>query len=281
MIDEINAFNDIFQVDMATELIKHEIGIYLDMNFLSVFGYYLGVINYSYESYFITEVLTELLLSAEDSMEKLGVIFKLDMIHDLTPLVETIIKDYKKKINKKSLNSIDMKSIENAIKYHYEEKEEILTEIIDSLLNKQIFDEDFNLFEDDILKDVSKPIVKHLEEFYNYLRDVKNLKESTCEKHVGNIELFIVHFLGITTKNEIGLINEEPVEYYLKDWFMYKVATSKNSIKEQISAIGQYAKFLEGTGYISKDTAKAIKNIMKDKDEYYNIFESLFDDLFN
>lgn len=61
---------------------------------------------------------------------------------------------------------------------------------------------------------------------------------------------------------------------------MHKVATSKNSIKEQISAIGQYAKFLESTGYISKNTGKAIKNIMKDKDEYYNIFESLFDDLF-
>lgn len=277
-IDAINEVNSKFYGDMARELLKQEIGIFIDMRFLSIFGYYLGVIQLGYSDFYIMEVLIDFLLKSKESVETLSGIFKLDEAHDLTPLGEILIKDYKNKVKKKFFKHINIEDINNILQCHHEEKEIFLQEYKSMNLSGECMD-DFDFFEDEISENISKEILAHLQEFYIYLRDIKGLKESTCEKSAGNMELFIVDCLGLKKKKEIDEINEDIIDQYLSEWFMNKVATSRNSIKEQISSIGQYTKFLEEMGYISKDTSKAIKNMIKDKDKYLNMYDRYWDDV--
>lgn len=278
-INEIKSINNKFSEDLAKEVLKQEIGIFLDMNFLSIFGYYLGVIQVGYSNFYIMEILVDFLLKSVEAVETLGFIFKLDEAHDLTPLGEVLIKDYKNKTNKKYFRNINIKDINNILQCHHEEKEMFLDEYQYMNLDGNYMNGS-EFWEDEISENISKDILVHLQEFYIHLRDVKGLKESTCEKSAGNMELLIVNCLGLTKKKEIDEINEDVIENYLSEWFINKAATSKNSIKEQISSIGQYTRFLEEIGYISKDTSKAIKNVIKDKDKYLNMYDRYLDDIF-
>lgn len=280
VIKELKDMNNIFGEGLAEQLVIEELGIFVDMFFTSVFGYYLGLIIPVYEDLMIMDTLVNFIKNPTDSLQTLGYIFKLELGHDLTPFGKFIIKDYRKKFKNKNFNDFNLRELKMIIGRYKLEKAAFL----DGLKSMNLFDDLTssdniqNILEDVSSSELSQEISVHLDEFYNYLKDIKNLKISTCEKSTGNIELFVVNYLGFTEKKELVTIQADKVEEYLGNWFIRKVATSKNSIKEQISAINQYTRFLEAKGYINKDIVKSIKDTIKDKDKYFKKLDSFFED---
>ena len=254
-----------------------EIRAYLDLFFINVMGYYLGIIQPTYVGPYIMSEMVNRFFESAGEFEKIAALFNVEAGHDLTALGEKIILDKAGSINTRSYSKFNEKDFTATLKLAKSEKEQMEKEfnlyrdtygrdkdggIIRELINVVTGnDEEFNSY---II------IQKHLEGFVQYLLETRGLKESTVITHARNMELFLGEFLRYTNDDDLKKINNNLIDNYLGDWFIRTAATSPNSIKEQIRSLKQYSSFLYQRGFITEEEMYKIKRVMEDRDKYIN-----------
>lgn len=121
---------------------------------------------------------------------------------------------------------------------------------------------------------------KLIQEFCESMK-AEGLKSSTINKHSQNIELYINDFLTYYQEKtaEEGWNN---VDDYLGDWFINKVMWSTpNSVKENITSIKKFYKYLYETGKISKANYDELLTVIKsEKDIWVEVANMDEDDLY-
>ena len=141
------------------------------------------------------------------------------------------------------------------------------------------FDEDDDYWQDDEMiadlfgEHMSREIVKHLVDFYDYLFINKKLKEKTADKHCENVEFYISNYLNMKSLDELNRITKDSIHMFMLDWFIPKVATSRSNVKDQITSLSQYVKFLVDKGIVESKLLQDFKNISKNKENYLDYFD--------
>lgn len=250
----------------------NDVGIAIDKNFTSVFGYYLGIVNPVYNEMFFIDIFLKLICSVPEQEQILGLLFTLELGHDLSEFGKYMIKDIKGNLRKEIYKSADEKQLKLVTDYYIENKDEILIEELSLFGDNGLFEEgydEYNIFENDLPIEIRN----HIVDFYGYLYEVKKLKEKTCNKHCENIEFYMRFCLEIETLENLSDINKESIHLFLLDFFIPKVATSKTSVKEVITSLNQYLKYVEQIGLVNQDLTKECKTLLKEKERYIEYFE--------
>ncbi|WMJ81549.1 hypothetical protein RBU49_04680 [Clostridium sp. MB40-C1] len=275
-------------VELAEMLSETYFGIYIDMWFISVFGYYLGIIIPNYvEVYDICDNMNKLTIN--DTMEKLGYMFDMNQAHDLTPLGEKIMSLFKKVEAKKRFQNIKENEFDELLVGIKEEMNLVLSgefegnmeEMMNVFGNfmKEFEDEDDEEDDDDYgfddyLEKENKEVTDNISKFFDYLVYKKNLKESTAQKHSENMYFFYTVYLP-QVPDSTGL-EASLIDRYM-DFYIEKVATSKTNVKDQLVSFKHYASYMESIGLIDETELDKIKEMCKKKDYYADNYEKYWE----
>ena len=188
-----------------------DFSVFFDINFTIIFGYYLGIINPIYEGPFFIEIFNKIMQVLIREENVLNGLFNLQIAHNLTPFGMKALENTVDKNRENSFKDIPMDLMNNGINFYIENKEEILEEYMDMFegINNKSNDMDFDFDEDDDMiadlfgEHMSKEIVKHLLDFYDYLFMNKKLKEKTANKHCENVELYISDYLNMRDRKSV------------------------------------------------------------------------------
>lgn len=282
---------ELTQEDFINIMADRDFSVFFDINFTMIFGYYLGIINPIYQGPFFIEIFNKTMqvLTREESV--LNGLFSLQIAHNLTTFGEKILENTIDKNRENSFKDIPMNIMNNGINFYIENKEDILEEYIGMLegLNEISNIMDFDFEEDDdedeywqdddeIIADLfgehmSKEIVKHLVDFYDYLFINKKLKEKTANKHCENIEFYISNYLNMRSLDDLNRITKDSMHIFMLEWFIPKVATSRSNVKDQLTSLSQYIKFLVDKGILDKKLLQDFKEISKNKENYLDYFD--------
>lgn len=254
-------------------MLEGRIAVFTDIFFTNIFSYYLGIIRPFYGDDFEILKFISLLAEIYNSENQMAVgtaLFILEETHDLTNFGEKIIKEKKGKIKKAAYELLNKRAVNSAIGSYLHDLEERLNEL------QEEYDED-----DEEFYEISLEIGKHLKDFENYLLKEKNVSKKTSDKHFNNIFMFLNPYNGFKSFEEIKTIDSNDIDKYLSTWFIENVATSINSVKEQITSLNQYIKYLEKVNLIEKSNLSKIKDTLKNKDKYTNAYEKYEKDYYN
>lgn len=255
---------------MATYFSQVFFGIYIDMWFVSIFGYYLGIIQPVFSKPLNMKMLSVALTGVSDSMERLALLFEMNDEHDLTPLGKKIIAEFKENLKKEEFVNISNKQmvdILEGVRVEVEEFEKWCDEDID----EEYDDED----EIDDGSDINEEIREELLAFNDYLLVEKNLKESTVDKHGAKIGFYVYMFLDRDSNSKI-LYNGKILDEYISDFYL-PYATSKTDIKDNLVAFKHYGEYMYHRGYISYKELDEIKDVCNNKNRYVAFYETYVD----
>ncbi|MEA3424179.1 MAG: phage integrase N-terminal SAM-like domain-containing protein [Bacillota bacterium] len=107
-----------------------------------------------------------------------------------------------------------------------------------------------------------------LNDFENSMMNEK-LTNKTIMNHVFNVDLFINDFLNYyeATAAEEGI---EHIDDFLSDWFIRKTMwSSESSVKQNITSLKKFYKFMMGEGLISKDKYDYMIKLIKDTKDFW------------
>ena len=115
---------------------------------------------------------------------------------------------------------------------------------------------------------------KILDEFEEYLKESK-LTPKTISKHLDNIEFYINHYLLYDE-----FVSPDKGHDRLSDFFGYffprkAMWSSANSVKENITSLKKFYKYLNTLSFIANDDLKNMNSIIKEEKESWM---SLYDD---
>lgn len=281
--DEIKAIRDIeglLEDNVANIMAISDFAVFFDINFTNIFGYYLGIINPIYDGLFFVKVFNKVVSKLIQEENVINAIFTLELGHDLTALGEVLLSEVKSNFREKMFKSSNNKMINEAIDYYLYTKEETLEENLGVFGDiDDIWDEE----DDEMLKelfgeDMPKAIIEHLIEFYDYLFTHKKLKEKTANKHCENIEVYLKFYLNIKDLLSLDKITKDSIHMFMIDCFIPNVATSKSNVKEELTSLSQYVKFLTDKGLADKSLLQEFKDISQNKDNYVDYFEECMED---
>lgn len=281
------------------EVISSMVAMYMDtvidMNFICIFAYYLGIISPAIQNAYILEQQIFSLSNVGSTEQRLSIIFNMDDFHDLTPFGEVIMKNYIKKedFNSKVYKKISEDMIEKQLKEIAREKEHIRQErnefnldyLFDDLKNykEQYVDAEIDIvpyedeYEDEEDCVIWEFVSEHMKEFREYLIEELGLKETTVDKHESNVEFFLQMYLRCKDIDEIKNLTSNIIDTYITEEYI-EMATSKTDIKNQLIAFDKYAVFLEKKGYISKEHMERIRELNRNKDEYIKRYQDMLRD---
>lgn len=281
------------------EVISSMVAMYMDtvidMNFICIFAYYLGIISPAIQNAYILEQQIFSLSNVGSTEQRLSIIFNMDDFHDLTPFGEVIMENYIKKedFNSKVYKKISEDIIEKQLKEIEREKEHIRQErnefnldyLFDDLKNykEQYIDGEIDIvpyedeYEDEEDCAIWEFVSEHMKEFREYLIEELGLKEVTVDKHESNVEFFLQMYLRCKDIDEIKNLTSNIIDTYMTEEYI-EMATSKTDIKNQLIAFDKYAVFLEKKGYISKENMERIRELNKNKDEYIKRYQDMLRD---
>lgn len=281
------------------EVISSMVAMYMDtvidMNFICIFAYYLGIISPAIQNAYILEQQIFSLSNVGSIEQRLSIIFNMDDFHDLTPFGEVIMENYIKKedFNSKVYKKISEDIIEKQLKEIEREKEHIRQErnefnldyLFDDLKNykEQYIDGEIDIvpyedeYEDEEDCAIWEFVSEHMKEFREYLIEELGLKEVTVDKHESNVEFFLQMYLRCKDIDEIKNLTSNIIDTYMTEEYI-EMATSKTDIKNQLIAFDKYAVFLEKKGYISKENMERIRELNKNKDEYIKRYQDMLRD---
>lgn len=246
------------------------LGRVIDINFTSVFGYYLGLVMPVYNDSFFTQVFLKIAKKAIKSDMLEDVIFQFEAGHELTASGDKILMNFKDKFRDKTFKKGTDKLLNDVLEHYLSYKDEYEAEIMGTLYE---IDEDFDIF-----NEVPHTIGENLNEFFNYLAFDKHLKKETCEKHYENVMFYIHFYLQCETLKDFNRISQDSLHEFLLKYFIPKFATSKTNVKDEMISLNQYFKFLSDRELINKDIMKDIKGVMKNKEFYVTYFEEWIND---
>lgn len=286
-IEAVEIIEDLAQDNIVNVMATKDFSVFFDINFTMIFGYYLGIINPIYQGPFFIEIFNKVmnvLIREEDALSGL---FSLQIAHNLTPFGEKILEKTINKNRENSFKDIPIDIMNNGINFYIENKEDILEEYIGMLEGMNgisnvmdfDFDEDDDYWQDDEMiadlfgEHMSREIVKHLVDFYDYLFINKKLKEKTADKHCENIEFYISNYLNMKSLDDLNRITKDSIHMFMLDWFIPKVATSRSNVKDQLTSLSQYVKFLVDKGIVESKLLQDFKNISKNKENYLDYFD--------
>ena len=121
---------------------------------------------------------------------------------------------------------------------------------------------------DRVMSNMQSQNKKILDDFEEYLKNA-GLTSKTISKHLDNIEFFINHYL---------LYDEfvSPDKGYdrLNDFFSYffprkAMWSSANSVKENITSLKKFYKYLQELSFITNANLKEMHSIIKEEKEYW------------
>ena len=250
---------------MATYFSQVFFGIYIDMWFVSVFGYYLGIIQPVFSKPLNMKMLSVALTGISDSMERLALLFEMNDEHDLTPLGRKIIAEFKDNIQKEEFISISKKQMNDIL-----EGVRIEVEEFEKWCDEAVFEEEYEDEIDDD-SDINEEIRDELLAFNEYLLVEKKLKESTVDKHGAKIGFYVYMFLNRDSNSKI-LYDGKILDEYISDFYL-PYATSKTDIKDNLVAFKHYGEYMYYKGYISCEVLEEIKDVCNNKNHYVAIYE--------
>ncbi|SFU78939.1 hypothetical protein SAMN04487886_11632 [Clostridium sp. DSM 8431] len=270
--DFMNLLTEIKKIDsnMMYEEEYAFLGRVIDINFTSVFGYYLGLVMPVYNDSFFTQVFLKIAKKAIKSDMLEDVIFQFEAGHELTASGDKILMNFKDKFRDKTFKKGTDKLLNDVLEHYLSYKDEYEAEIMGTLYE---IDEDFDIF-----NEVPHTIGENLNEFFNYLAFDKHLKKETCEKHYENVMFYIHFYLQCETLKDFNRISQDSLHEFLLKYFIPKFATSKTNVKDEMISLNQYFKFLSDRELINKDIMKDIKGVMKNKEFYVTYFEEWIND---
>ena len=265
--------------ELAEMLSATYFSIFIDMWFISVFGYYLGIIIPNYvQVYDICGNMNELIM-CDDAIEKQGYMFDMDEAHDLTPLGNKIMSLFKKVETKKNFNKIKEHEFnEMFVDIRKEMKLVLSGEFGESMMNmfenfREEFEdeEDYNRL-DSYFEEENEEVHEHISNFFDYLTYKKNLKESTAQNHAENMDFFCTVYLVGKMELDLKVLEADIIGHYM-NFYIRKAASSKTNVKEQLVSFKHYAIYMESIGLIDTVELDKIKELCKKKDYYSNNYE--------
>lgn len=223
--------------NLAEMLSETYFGIYIDMWFISVFGYYLGIITPNYAQVYDVYGSMNQLIRCNDPMEKQGYMFDMDEAHDLTCLGDKIMSLFKKVHPKKNFNKIKEHEFQDMFVDIKEEMKLVLSgeleESMEEMMNsfKNFMEQDDYYGFDTHFENANEEVSSHISKFYDYLAYEKNFKESTAQKHVENINFFCTVYVVGNMKLDTKVLEADMIDDYM-DFYIRKVASSKTNVKD-------------------------------------------------
>ena len=204
------------------------------------------------------------------------ILFSLESVHELTKLGEKSLLNFKNEFMGKTLKEDNTELLNECIDEYLRIKKDYSNQLLNILDNVSNFD-----FEEGLLNEyISAEIKEHLDKFYDFLHNNKNLKEKTCINHCENVESYIVEYMNMKKLEDLKYINTVSIHQFLIDWYIPKVATSKSNLKAEITSINQYLKYLKFMDLIDKDIVDDYKDIVRNKEMYEDYYDDFMDDDF-
>lgn len=105
--------------------VRREAGIYLDTYLTCILGYYLGVINPVYDQLFLAKLFIDFISHTDNPLDRLSVIFTMELGHNLTKFGEKFVMN-QKKIKRNKFKALVPKNIKECIKEYRNKKSNIL-----------------------------------------------------------------------------------------------------------------------------------------------------------
>ena len=286
-IEIMESIKSLTQEKVTNMMANKDFSVFFDINFTIIFGYYLGIINPIYEGPFFIEIFNKIMQVLIREENVLNGLFNLQIAHNLTPFGMKVLEKTVDKNIENSFKDIPMDLMNNGINFYIENKEEILEEYMDMFegMNNNFnamafdFDEDDDYIDDEDMtvdlfgEHMSREIVKHLVDFYEYLFMNKKLKEKTADKHCENVELYISDYLNMRSLEDLNRITKNSMHIFMLDWFIPNVATSASNVRSQLTSLSQYIKFLSDKGFVDKSLLQDFKEISKNKEKYVDYFD--------
>ena len=262
--------------DMLWKMKTIKLGVSIDINFTCIFGYYLGIINPIYEECFFIKLFVNLMKMSVLNESGVEILFSLESVHELTKLGEKSLLNFKNEFMGKTLKEDNTELLNECIDEYLRIKKDYSNQLLNILDNVSNFD-----FEEGLLNEyISAEIKEHLDKFYDFLHNNKNLKEKTCINHCENVESYIVEYMNMKKLEDLKYINKDSIHQFLIDWYIPKVATSKSNLKAEITSINQYLKYLKFMDLIDKDIVDDYKDIVRNKEMYEDYYDDFMDDDF-
>lgn len=270
--------------DISNIMAAKEFEVFFDINFTNVFGYYLGMIMPIYDNLFFVDVFNKIASKLIQEEAIINLIFPLELGHDLTPFGDKVVNEIKNKLREKIFKNNNSGLINEAVEYYLNTKYDALEEYM-GMFEIEDDNDDFDFFDDDdemlaelFGENMSKAIIKHLTDFYDYLFVNRGLKEKTANKHCENVEFYLSNYLNMKELDELNKITKDSLHNFIIEWFIPKVATSRSNVKDEIISLNQYLKFLVVEGFVKKELLDDFKEISKNKDNYLYYFDEYMDD---
>lgn len=248
-VQQMKNLKDNLEEDVLNKfLVKGEVAIPVDIHFTNVFAYYLGMTTSFYGINFDLEEFVDLFFEIANQSQLKVVLFGLEEFHDLTNFGQKIIA--KKK---------DLKTR----KFEFLEKEEI-----NFALEEYLFK-----FEECREEEIPEEIGDFIDEFGDYLENEKGIGEETVEKHCMNVFTYLVFFNSFQKREELKKISAESIDNFITNCYVPQFSTSKNSIKDQLTSLSQLVRYLEKVNILTKEEEKNIREQLKNKDKYIELFD--------
>ena len=117
---------------------------------------------------------------------------------------------------------------------------------------------------DKACKRIRRENEKLLDEFEGWLA-AANLTDNTIRKHIGNVELYINHYLleddALEARDGVSEITG-----FLGYWFIRKAMwASAAAIKENAAGLKKFYTFMEKTGRVDADELQTLKEAIKEE----------------
>ena len=132
-VDEKTIYNiteEVLSDEIGYWLVRREAGIYLDTYLTCILGYYLGIINPIYDELFLTKIFIDFISYTDNPIERLSIIFTMELGHNLTRFGEKIIME-RKIIKGNNFKDLVPKNIKSCIEEYKNKKDNILYHIHD------------------------------------------------------------------------------------------------------------------------------------------------------
>lgn len=132
-VDEKTIYNiteEVLSDEIGYWLVRREAGIYLDTYLTCILGYYLGIINPIYDELFLTKLFIDFVSYTDNPIERLSIIFTMELGHNLTRFGEKFIME-RKIIKENNFKALLPKNIKCCIEEYKNKKDNILYHIHD------------------------------------------------------------------------------------------------------------------------------------------------------
>ena len=132
-VDEKTIYNiteEVLSDEIGYWLVRREAGIYLDTYLTCILGYYLGIINPIYDELFLTKIFIDFISYTDNPIERLSIIFTMELGHNLTRFGEKFIME-RKIIKENNFKALLPKNIKCCIEEYKNKKDNILYHIHD------------------------------------------------------------------------------------------------------------------------------------------------------